>query len=82
VAACGIVFVGESCASCVMTNCCSATQACAQDQACVSIITCIHQCSSSTSCEQNCITDAPKAAQQELNAAGTCWASSCSGACQ
>jgi hypothetical protein len=82
VAACGIAFTGAACASCVMTKCCSVTQTCAQDQACIAIITCIHQCASSMSCEEGCIANASKTAQSELDAAGSCWASQCSGACQ
>jgi hypothetical protein len=62
-----------------MAKCCGATQTCAQDQACTSIITCIHQCNQNMSCESNCISSAPKAAQSELNNAAGCWASSCSG---
>ena len=79
-AACGISFTNSSCASCVQASCCSETQACAQDMACVAIITCIHQCASgSSSCIENCVSQAPKNAQMELNAAGSCWANSCTG---
>jgi hypothetical protein len=74
-AACGIAFTTATCASCVMSKCCSVTGACSEDQACVSVITCIHQCNQNTSCEENCVSNAPKNAQNELGAAVSCWAS-------
>jgi len=76
-AACGISFVGTSCASCVQSKCCSVTQTCAQDMACVNIITCVHGCNSVMSCEENCISNASKNAQAEVNAAASCWAQTC-----
>ncbi|HEX8790138.1 MAG TPA: hypothetical protein VF765_04250 [Polyangiaceae bacterium] len=75
--ACGIEFTTAACASCVMAECCSVTQTCAQDQACLSVITCMHQCGGSTSCEQSCVSSAAANAQMELNAAGSCWTNSC-----
>lgn len=77
--ACGVVFTTASCASCVMSKCCSVTQSCASDEGCLAIITCIHGCSNDTKCEQNCVTSAPASAQMELNNAGACWTSSCNG---
>lgn len=76
-AACGVAFTTASCASCVSAKCCSVTQTCGADQACLSIITCIHQCNGAMMCEQNCVSSAPMSAQMELNAAGSCWTSSC-----
>lgn len=76
-AACGISFANASCASCVTSKCCSATQACGEDQSCLGIITCIHGCNADTSCEDNCVANAPASAQMELNSAASCWESSC-----
>jgi hypothetical protein len=79
--ACGVEFSSATCAQCVAAQCCSATQTCGQDQACVMVIQCIHQCGQDSSCEDNCVSGASASAQQELNAAATCWSSSCSSGC-
>src|ERR1700722_5594190 len=77
--ACGVSWVSPTCASCVMSSCCTQTMTCTGDAACTGIITCQQACASTdTTCQNACVTSASTSAQSEYNNLGNCLQTSCS----
>ncbi len=77
--ACGFLYP-TACASCVMTNCCSASQTCASDPACVSLNNCVVSCNGNTTCQNTCGSNSTQATVNEFNAGQACLHMSCAAA--